>query len=377
MGLRAFTSQLLCEQVVGRGLRRTSYEVDDNGLFTPEFVNIFGVPFTFLPHESDEGTPPPPPKPRTRIEPLADKKAFEIDWPNVVRIDQVYGSHLALDLEELPPLRLAAHETATIAELAPTVDGKPDPTRIDEIRLEELGRRYRMQTIVFHAAAEVFDQVKPGWPGSREVLLGQLIGVVERVLRSDRIRIEPALFDRDPLRRRILLTLNMSRIVQHLFDAIRLENTTARKLVLDRERPIRATSDMAPWYTSRPCHPTARSHVNSCVFDSTWEASEAFALDHDPHVAAWIKNDHLGFEVHYVFQGGVRSFRPDFLIRLANGSRLVLEVKGQDTPQDRTKREFLAEWIDAVNEHAGFGRWAWGVSFSPSDLPEILAKHAA
>ena len=79
MGLRAFTSQLLCEQVVGRGLRRTSYETNpETGLFTPEYVNIFGVPFTFLPHETQIDGPPPPPEPKTAVEPTADKAAFEI-----------------------------------------------------------------------------------------------------------------------------------------------------------------------------------------------------------------------------------------------------------------------------------------------------------
>jgi type III restriction enzyme len=169
----------------------------------------------------------------------------------------------------------------------------------------------------------------------------------------------------------------MSRVVQHLFDAIRLENTTERKLVLDRERPIRTTGDMLPWYTSKPCAPTARSHVNFCVFDSTWEASEAFSLDHDPRVAAWVKNDHLGFEVHYLFEGGVHKYRPDFLVRLGNGVLLVLETKGQETAQDRTKREFMTEWVAAVNEHGGFGRWTWDVSRSPSDLPDLLARHGA
>lgn len=376
MGLRAFTSQLLCEQVVGRGLRRTSYDVDpETGFYRPEFVNIFGVPFTFLPHEETEGTPPPPPKPRTRIEPVLEQRAFEIDWPNVVRIDQIYGARLALDLAAVKPLALAAHETIQLAEVAPTVDGKADPTRIDQITLEDLGRRNRMQTIAFKAAAEVFEQMKPGWPGSREVLLGQLVAIVERFLASDRIAIQPRVYAEDPLRRRILLTLNMSRIVQHVFDAIRLENTTARKLVLDRERPIRATGDMLPWYSSKPCAPAQRSHVNFCVFDSAWEASEAFALDHAPNVAAWVKNDHLGFEVHYLFQGGVHKYRPDFLIRLTNGLRLVLEVKGQNTDQDRTKRDFLAEWVEAVNEDGGFGRWACAVSFSPSDVLDILSRY--
>ncbi|HDY86504.1 MAG TPA: type III restriction endonuclease subunit R, partial [bacterium] len=88
MGLRAFSSQLLCEQVVGRGLRRTSYEVNPStGLFDPEYVNIFGIPFTFLPHESEDGPPPPPPTPKTRIEPVDGKKAYELSWPNIIRIE--------------------------------------------------------------------------------------------------------------------------------------------------------------------------------------------------------------------------------------------------------------------------------------------------
>ncbi len=76
---------------------------------------------------------------------------------------------------------------------------------------------------------------------------------------------------------------------------------------------------------------TRQSHINVCVCDSTWEASEAFVLDHDPNVAAWVKNEHLSFEILYVFQGVVHKYRPDFLIRLANGSMLVLEVKGEDS----------------------------------------------
>ena len=113
MGLRAFTSQLLCEQVVGRGLRRTSYEVNpDTKLFEPEYVNVFGVPFTFLPHEGGENGPPPPPKPKTAIEPVAEKAAFEISWPNVVRIDHCYRPRLSLDWERVRPLELDAARTA-------------------------------------------------------------------------------------------------------------------------------------------------------------------------------------------------------------------------------------------------------------------------
>jgi type III restriction enzyme len=102
MGLRAFSSQLLCEQVVGRGLRRTSYEVNpETGLFESEYVNIFGVPFTFLPHEAQDGPPPPPPPPKTKIEPVIDKQQYEISWANIIRIDHVYKPTLKLDMARL------------------------------------------------------------------------------------------------------------------------------------------------------------------------------------------------------------------------------------------------------------------------------------
>ena len=93
------------------------------------------------------------------------------------------------------------------------------------------------------------------------------------------------------------------------------------------------------------------SHINFCVFDSTWEATEAFELDHDAKVDAWVKNDHLGFEVLYIYRGVVRKYRPDFIVRFRSGSFLVLETKGKDTEQDKTKRRFLAEWVNAVNQH--------------------------
>ena len=117
---------------------------------------------------------------------------------------------------------------------------------------------------------------------------------------------------------------------------------------------------MRTWYTGRPCEWAKRSHINFCVYDSTWEASEAFILDHDENVEAWVKNDHLGFEVLYVFKGVVKKYRPDFLIRLTNGKMLVLEVKGEDNQQNQTKRTFLGEWCRAVNAQGGFGSLGLG-----------------
>ena len=373
MGLRAFSSQLLCEQVVGRGLRRTSYEVDKaTGLFDAEYVNIFGVPFTFLPHESHDGPPPPPPTPKTRIEPVIEKQQYEIRWPNIIRIEHTYRPDLKLDMTKVKPLVLNAYETVTLAELAPVVDGKPDVTKISQIDLENLGKQYRWQKVIFTAAVDVYDQMKPTWSGNKEILLAQLIKLAEPFLSSEKIQIIPPLFYQDDAKRRILIMLNMNKVVQHIWEAIRFENTEAILPVFDSDNPIRSTGDMRTWWTGRPCEHTKRSHINCCVFDSTWEASEAFELDRNPDVEAWVKNEHLGFEILYIFKGVILKYRPDFIIRLKNGDHLILETKGQDTQQDKTKREFLDEWVRAVNEHGGFGKWQSAVSTNPADVAGIL-----
>ena len=399
MGLRAFTSQLLCEQVVGRGLRRTNYDIEKAPIgeedqpakgkaagtmplpfqFKPEYVNVFGVPFTFMPHE-ETGEPPPPPPPTIRVEALRERAdAMQISWPQVIRIEHVLMPRLTVDWSEASVLEIDAAYIAQRAEIAPTVAGRADLTKLTEIQLHDLAEKFRYQKVIFETARKLFEEEKPGWKGSTDFLLGQLIQLVESFIHSDRLKITPELFTQSELHRRVLLALSMSRIVQHVKTAIREGNTQSRHLVLDENGPIRSTGDMRPWFTSRPCEPTKRSHISHCVYDSTWEAYEAHWLDHPDSaamVAAWARNDHLNFEIRYIFAGGVSKFRPDFLVRLDNGEVLVLEVKGQDTPRDKAKREALAEWVEAVNADGRFGRWCWDVSFSPGDILDILRRHA-
>ncbi len=373
MGLRAFTSQLLCEQVVGRGLRRTSYtDFDESGFYKPEYVNIFGVPFTFLPHEEQDGPPPPPPTAKTAIEPADEKKEFEIRWPNVIRIDRVYRPQLSLNWEKLQPLELNAFETAQIAELAPIIDGKPDVTKISQIDLEKLGREQRMQRIVFEVARDNYEQIQKNWKGNKEYLLAQLIRIVQQFISKGKIQITPSLFHQDEFRRRIIITLNMNKVVQHIADAIRHDNVETLEPVFDRHNPIRSTGNMRTWYTGKPCEYTKKSHINSCVYDSTWEVTESFHLDNSENVRSWVKNDHIGLEILYTFKGVVRKYRPDFIVQLQRRDFLVLEVKGRDSQEDNTKRTFLDEWVRAINEKGGFGKWSWAVSYNPSDLPELL-----
>lgn len=207
-------------------------------------------------------------------------------------------------------------------------------------------------------------------------MLAQLVRLVEQFIHSDKIYITPPLFYQDDLRRRLIITLNMTKVVHHIWEAIRFSNTERLEPIFDVDRPIRSTGDMLIWYTGKPCELTNKSHINLCVYESAWEASDEFELDHNPIVAAWAKNDHLGFEILYIYRGVVRKYWPDFLIRLTNGDMLVLETKGQEGEQERVKHSFLDEWVNAVNSHGGFGRWGWGVSHSPGEIKDILFHHS-
>ena len=375
MGLRAFSSQLLCEQVVGRGLRRTSYDVNsETGLLEPEYVNIFGVPFTFLPHESQEGVIPEPTKPKTVIEPDESKSMFEIRWPNVIRIDRTIQPILSLDFRNIDVLELDAAKTSQLAELAPIIDGKPSVLDIKEIDLENLAKEFRSQRIAFETAADVFEQAENNWKGRREYLLAQVVRLVQDFIDSDKVFVTPSLFNNDEIKRRLVVTLNMTKLVQHIWDAIRLENTEKRNLVLDRDAPIRSTRDMRTWYTSKPCEYGAKSHINYCVLDSSWESSDVFAFERSRNVTAWVKNDHLGFEILYMHEGIVRKYIPDFIVRTESGDHLVVETKGLENSETSAKWRALQEWIRAVNINGSFGRWSCVMTRSPKEIHDALVK---
>jgi len=376
MGLRAFSSQLLCEQVIGRGLRRVSYDTADDGFFEAEYVNIFGVPFTFLPHEGGDGPPPPPPPPKTKIGPVSDKKEHEITWPNILRIDHVFKPKLTLDWDKVKVLEIDPYESITEAELAAIIAGKANEHVRSAIGLEQIAEETRIQTIVFRIASAIYNSEKrPEWKGSKEIFLAQVVRLVEQFIASDKIRVKHDLFHQDDSKRKILIILNMTKIIQHIWTEIRAENTQRLTAIFDKERPIRSTSDVKTWYTSKPCEWVDKSHISHCVYDSGWEASEAYFLDKSDLVTSFVKNDHLGFYILYNFKGVIRKYYPDFMIRLSNGEYLILETKGVDSQQNQTKREFLDEWVKAVDTHGGFGKWNWDVSFHPSDMETILKKH--
>lgn len=375
MGLRAFTSQLLCEQVVGRGLRRVSYDTDENGLFRPEYVNVFGVPLT-ISETGEGGEAPPPPKPATQIEVVPDRADFEIRWPNVLRIETVVKPQLTIAWYHVPILTLDPASTPISAELAPALGGATDMGKVTAIDLEQLPDDFRLQRLVFKAARKAFAQLSHSFSGTEDYLAAQLVRIVDRFLTSDRLEI-PSLFHSDSLRRRILIALNIDTVVQHLMRHITEQNTERLTPIFDEENPIGATGQMRTWYTTKPCIPASKSHISHLVGDSAWEGYAANVFESSGDVVAFAKNDHLGFQIYYMWAGSRRRFIPDFIVRLANGTLLALEIKGQDSPQNQAKRSALAEWVRAINDTGGFGRWASDVALNPSEMHDIVARHMA
>jgi len=378
MGLRAFTSQLLCEQVIGRGLRRVSYDLDENGLFKPEYVNIFGVPLSVFQEVgagANDGIAPPPPKPSTQIEALPERNVLEIRWPNVLRVDMVLTPTLMVDWAAVPRMRLDPAATPIVAEIAPALGGAADMSKATRIDLELLPESFRLQRLVFRAAQKAFEQTVGQFTGQRDFLAMQLIRLVEQFLAKDKLDI-PSLFHQDEVRRRILIALNLDGIVQHLLRHVEPQNRERLEPVFDAEQPLGSTRAMRTWYTTKPCLPTQKSQISHLLADSSWEQMAANLFEMDARVAAYAKNDHLGFEIFYLWNGVRRRFLPDFLVRLANGRTLVLEIKGEDSEQNRAKRAALAAWVEAVNAKGGFGIWCWDVAFQPAQMRDILSRHA-
>ncbi len=384
MGLRAFTSQLLCEQVIGRGLRRVSYDTEkvlcpdgvERELFCAEYVNVFGVPLSiFQDMDESEGGTPNPPKHSNQIESLNERNELEISWPNVLRVDVVVQPQLVIDWSKVAPLKLNPAEIHVSADLAPALGGAADLSKAVSIDLEKLPEEFRLQRLLFVAARKAYATMQHGFTGGSEILIQQLIRLIEQFFHSDKLEI-PSLFHQDPLRKRILIALSIDRIVAHVVTDVQKQSCERLEPVFDSEFPIGSTRMMRTWYSTKPCLDTVKSQISHVVADSTWEAYTANVLEQSSEVASYAKNDHLGFNIYYLWRGSKRKFVPDFLIRFANGKQMVLEIKGQDSDQNRAKRMALDTWVRAVNARGGFGTWCWDVvKEEPARVGDAIIYH--
>ena len=259
--------------------------------------------------------------------------------------------------------------------MAQVLEGKPHIDKMSEIDLHELNKTIRLQRIIFLATKDVYDSISPNWKGNKEFLLIQIVKLVGEFIDSKKVKVVDVPKE-DALRIKMTILFNMQKVVAHVCRAIIDTNVDSRKILLDSKKPIKSTSDMRPWSTKKPAEWNKKSHINLAVYDSGWEINSGQELERNKHVISWVRNDHIGFGIKYLYNGITHDYWPDFLIRLDNDVTLVLEIKGVDDNQNKEKRRYLEDWIDVVNENGNFGTWSWDVAFHPSEVRNIIEKHA-
>ena len=365
MGLRAFSSQLLCEQTVGRGLRRMSYELNEDGMFEPEYVNVLGVPFAYLPQEgSDTGRVEE--EPRNCLFPEDERKQYKITWPNVERIDYQLKSELKIDFSVMPPYTVDVSAIPRLVELAPVVDGKPNYEDIEAIKLKEfLEKEYkpdRMQTLILKTTSQIYDKVNPEWKKGilKSHALKMIFHLVQQFIHSPKFQTKP---DYEKNRKALIVMMKMNEIVNKVFSLIQTDSVEKLTAMFNKDTPFFSTSEMSEWWTKKKTAVFKKSHINQCVVDSSWEYTHVRELDKSPHVLAWVKNDHLGFNVDYIDEKGkMRNYKPDFIAQLLKNHYLILEVKGIKKKRDIQKWDFMNNWCSAVSYSIENQHWHFKIS---------------
>lgn len=392
LGVRAFGSQLLCEQVVGRGLRRMDYVPDPKtGLLTEEYVDIYGVPFTLIPFRGrPTKTSAPEDKPKNHVRALPERAAYEIRFPVVEGYAFALRRNvITADLDHVQPLQIAPEHEPTAVFVkprvgyqvgAPTLDG---PGATEEQTREAYYKSTHLQTIEFEIARRIVDQISSQTQSpdsgskprlglqSRHQLFPQVLGLVHAYI--DR-RVDCRGVDPRELGQEKYVQLIVGRLVAAI-EPDESQGEPPLMPLLNRYKPVATTADV-DFKTTQPCFSTQHSHVNLVAADTArWEQSAAFRLEQAALrglVKCYARNEQLSFTVPYEFYGVSYAYEPDYLVRLRNDKTLVLEIKGMETEQDRAKHEAARRWVSAVNNWGELGQWLFHVNRDPQVLGREL-----
>jgi type III restriction enzyme len=377
LGVRAFGTQLLCEQVIGRALRRQSYELNEEGLFNVEYADVLGIPFDF--NAKPVVAPPQKPRETVHVHAMRDREALEIKFP------RVQGYRVELPEEVL---------TATFTEdstwvLTPEEVG-PSITRnagiigegID-LSLDHLDQ-IRPSTLLMHLTKRLlYSKFRDPGDEPKLHLFGQLKRIAKEWL-DKHLKCVGGTYPGQLMYQELA-----DKACDRITAAITRSELGNRpiKAILDPYNPVGSTRHVS-FNTSKPERwETApeRSHVNYVVLDSDWEGELCRVVERHPRVVSYVKNHGLGFDVPYRNGSVSHVYRPDFIVRIDDGHgaddllNLVVEIKGYRGEDAKLKKETMeVYWVPGINNQGAYGRWAFAefteVYAMQSDFAALIEK---
>ncbi|MFF2199693.1 BPTD_3080 family restriction endonuclease [Streptomyces sp. NPDC058145] len=378
LGVRAFGTQLLCEQVVGRGLRRRSYAADENGYFTPEYADVYGVPFQFIPTVGKTRDLKLKPVHRVRAEP--ERRHAEITFPCLSGYRQEFpDASPVARFSSRSQMILSKRDLPIRTETAGLVG--PSDTQSPETFLA-----LRPQEVAFRLASRVIEHLddssdpKPWhFPSVLKIVTQWLMECVEC---------------HDDAKVGLVMSSGLlQQAVSKIRDSLGWPEGTPAAKTIPIFQPYQSSSStsVVNFTTTKQVYPSASEmcHVNFVVLDgpsgNSWERAAAQALEGlKGLVEAYVKNDHLGFFIPYSHAGHGHRYLPDFLVRLKPTEEgiprtLILEISGGRKPAalTATKAETVQSlWIPAVNGHGGFGLWGFCEVTDPGRIRQSITEAA-
>jgi len=390
LGLRAFGSQLLCEQVVGRGLRRMNYTPDpETGLLPAEYVDVYGIPFSVIPYKGRPikgggGEDPIV----NHVYALPERAGFEMRFPCVEGyVFALRQNSITADVGNMEHLLIEPHKFPTGTFLRPasgyregTISGYGTGELVEHNR-QAYYASIHPQQIEYEIARQLVDKIvgdgiqahssaKPSLRfQSRHQLFPQVLRIVHQYVK-DKVDYNGA------HRCELGLDVYVRRIIELLLAAIEPDKGHGEAPLLpllNHYQPIGTTAEVN-FLTRRPTCATSRSHINSVVQDTrTWESCATFYLEQaTDSVLFYARNDKLGLVIPYDYEGVSHSYEPDFLVRLRNGHTALLEIKGYEDDMTQAKHQAAKRWVTAVNNWGKLGQWNFHVCRNPNMLVREL-----